>query len=325
MTLNKTDAIHRINSLVNSNEPFLLVSDFGCQKNHVLPLTEVNPNDILFEINGSSNFTSDNIPTKEFMLSKDPISYQTFLGAFDQVQHELKIGNTYLTNLTFPTSLKCNHSIKEIFYRSKAKYKLWMRDRFVVFSPEIFVQWKDGILNSFPMKGTIDADVSNAKEKILHNEKEMAEHTAIVDLIRNDMSIYAKNVNVEKFRYVDEIQTHEKRLLQVSSKITADLNGKSAANFGEVLFSLMPGGSISGAPKESTIEIIKRVESYERGYYTGVCGLFDGKNFDSGIMIRFIEQQGDNLVFKSGGGIHILSDPEEEYQEMIDKVYVPIY
>jgi para-aminobenzoate synthetase component 1 len=89
------------------------------------------------------------------------------------------------------------------------------------------------------------------------------------------------------------------------------------------LFELLPAGSISGAPKEKTVEIIKQTETYKRGYYTGICGIFDGQNLDSGVMIRFIEKQGSQYYFKSGGGITVNSIAEEEYHEMIQKVYLP--
>lgn len=77
--------------------------------------------------------------------------------------------------------------------------------------------------------------------------------------------------------------------------------------------------------RKKTLEIIEEAESYERGYYTGIFGIFDGKDLDSAVMIRFIENINGNLYFKSGGGITFMSNPEQEYQELIDKVYVPIF
>jgi para-aminobenzoate synthetase component 1 len=91
-----------------------------------------------------------------------------------------------------------------------------------------------------------------------------------------------------------------------------------------VLFTLLPAGSVTGAPKEKTVEIIRAVESYDRGFYTGIFGFFDGQSLTSAVSIRYIEQTTDGLVFKSGGGITALSDAESEYQEMIKKIYVPV-
>jgi para-aminobenzoate synthetase component 1 len=174
------------------------------------------------------------------------------------------------------------------------------------------------------MKGTIDAAISDAEQIILNDEKETAEHITIVDLIRNDLGITANNISVDKFRYIDRITTHDKTLLQVSSVISGDLPEHYNEDIGEIIFSLLPAGSISGAPKKKTVEIIKEVEKDKRGYFTGIFGLFDGKNLDSGVMIRYIEKNDEEYLYRSGGGITHMSRPEEEYQEMIDKVYVPI-
>ena len=175
------------------------------------------------------------------------------------------------------------------------------------------------------MKGTIDGKLNNAREMILNDPKETAEHVTIVDLIRNDLSQVAHEVTVEKFRYITEIQTNEKQLLQVSSEIKGVLNPNWNEQIGDILFKLLPAGSISGAPKPKTVDIIKKVEGFDRGYFTGVFGIFDGSNFTSAVMIRFIEKENDQLYFKSGVGVTSKSDAHKEYQEMIDKIYVPIY
>jgi len=72
------------------------------------------------------------------------------------------------------------------------------------------------------------------------------------------------------------------------------------------------------------VDIIRRVENYDRGFYTGICGYFDGQNLDSSVMIRFIEQTLHGLVYKSGGGIHQMSDMDSEFDELIQKIYVPV-
>jgi para-aminobenzoate synthetase component 1 len=151
----------------------------------------------------------------------------------------------------------------------------------------------------------------------------MAEHVTIVDLIRNDLSIHAEDVRVEKFRYIDTLETNRKKLLQVSSVISGKLPEDYPARLGEIIFSMLPAGSISGAPKEETLRIIRESEDGLRGYYCGIMGYFDGQDFDSAVLIRFIERKGEGLIYRSGGGITFMSDPEKEYQELIDKIYVP--
>jgi para-aminobenzoate synthetase component 1 len=96
-------------------------------------------------------------------------------------------------------------------------------------------------------------------------------------------------------------------------------------HLGDLLFSLLPAGSISGAPKKKTIETIQESEACPRGYYTGVAFYFDGEHIDSCVMIRFIEKVNGEYFYRSGGGITVNSDMEKEYQELNDKIYVPIY
>jgi len=93
---------------------------------------------------------------------------------------------------------------------------------------------------------------------------------------------------------------------------------------GSIITQMLPAGSITGAPKKSTVEIIDRVENYDRGYFTGIFGVFDGNSFKSSVMIRFVQKQGDELYYKSGGGITIDSDMEAEYAELQEKIYVPV-
>jgi len=323
--MNKQTAIEKINDLSKNGTPFLWITDFRNEQNEVLPIDQIRAEDILFDINGRQNFVSVEGKMSKIVLKTKPIAFQEYKPTFDQVHQQIAFGNTYLLNLTFPTPIESSHALKDIFFQSKAKYKLWYKDEFVVFSPESFVTIQDGKISSFPMKGTIDAKVKDAKNKILQSEKEMAEHTTIVDLIRNDMSIFAREVTVEQFRYVEKVRTNRKDLLQVSSKISGKLAEDYRRHLGEIVYSLLPAGSICGVPKAKTLEIIEEVENYDRGFYTGIVGYFDGQDFDSGVMIRFIQKSDGQLIYKSGGGIHCMSDCRSEYQEMMDKVYVPVY
>jgi len=268
---------------------------------------------------------------KQIYLKKYPISFERYKKAFYEVIEEIKKGNTYLLNLTFPTKMETNLNLFEIYYIANAPFKLLFKDKFVCFSPERFVKITNNKIYTYPMKGTIDANIKNAKEKILNNIKEMAEHTMVVDLLRNDLGIIGKNVKVNKFRFVDKIKAGNKELLQVSSEIEATLPMNWHKNWLELILKMLPAGSISGTPKKKTIEIIKRVEGYKRGYYTGIFGITDEKTFlDSAVIIRYIEKpetfsilHRPFYIYKSGGGITIDSDVEKEYKELIDKVYIP--
>ena len=313
-----------MNDLGSRRIPFLFIIDFLMKTPIVLPFDDVDDCAILYDIQGIRNFKPKRPSNIQTILKKFPISYDRYATAFSHVAQNIRDGNSYLLNLTFPTRIHTQLNLREIFFLSSAKYKLLLEDRIVVFSPEPFVRIHDGVISSYPMKGTIDASIPNAHRSILHDEKERAEHTTIVDLIRNDLSMVAADVHVESFRYVEHITTNEKNLLQVSSKVSGTLPLNYQDHIGTILFTMLPAGSISGAPKKKTIEIILENEKYDRGYYTGVLGCFDGSTLDSGVMIRFIESIDGELYYKSGGGITSLSKPELEYQEMIDKVYVPV-
>lgn len=321
---NRTPAINLMNSLGALKTPFLFIIDFEMKNPVIIELDKVNENNIKYRLNNLSNYGDDPVLKSKLDFKIKPVSYNDYVDSFNIVMKNILAGNTYLCNLTFPTQIETNYSLKELFFKSRAKYKLFVEDRFIVFSPESFVKIIDGKIYSFPMKGTIDASIANAAEKILGDGKELAEHNTIVDLIRNDLSIISTDVIVENFRYIDKIITNKKNLLQVSSKISGRLPDDYSSRIGEIIFKLLPAGSISGAPKKKTVEIIKEAEIYNREYYTGIFGIFDGANLDSAVMIRFIEKTGEVLNFKSGGGITFASKPENEYRELIDKVYVPI-
>ncbi|MCK5719205.1 MAG: aminodeoxychorismate synthase component I [Thiomargarita sp.] len=312
---------NKLNQLGKAKIPFLFVIDFDVQNFYISPLDKLDKQ-ILFSIAGFSN--AINYPTtNSHILKKKPIHFAQYKQAFDYIIQEMIEGRTYLLNLSFPTPIEINTSLLNIFFSSQAPFKLYFRNQFVTFSPERFIKIQNNIIKTYPMKGTIDASIPYASAKILASEKEKAEHTMVVDLLRNDLSIVAKRIKVNKFRYIDEIKAGEKNLLQVSSEIEAKLATNWQEQIGNILLALLPAGSISGAPKKKTIEIIKTVENYQRGFFTGVFGYFDGKQLDSGVMIRFIEKQGNKFFYKSGGGITIDSDAMQEYEEMLEKVYIP--
>lgn len=322
--INGAQAFEKMNDMGRRKIPFLFIIDFEMKQPLVIPIEDLPQHPILFDINGYRNFSYQGDKIDNIKMGRSPISFQEYHRSYERVNKNLRYGNSFLVNLTHKTKIDINLDLKTLFYQSAAKYKLLFDDKFLVFSPEIFVKIKDGIISSYPMKGTIDMSVPEAEKKILNDQKELAEHVTIVDLIRNDLSRVAKQVMVKRFRYIDEIQTHHKNLLQVSSEIVGKLSKNYADHIGDILFQLLPAGSVSGAPKAKTMAIIKESENTDRGFFTGVFGHFNGRDLDSGVMIRFIEKDEDAYYFRSGGGITVNSQSRTEYEEMIDKVYVPI-
>lgn len=329
----KEEAISRMNALAKADVPFLFIIDYTQQHSCIEALGEVDAASCLFQfpqVNNAGNATTSGKGTPSFCgggvdWKFTPPAPDKYKQAFDIVKRNLLAGNSYLTNLTCKIPLTTNLTLKDMFLYSKAPYKLWMRDQFVCFSPEIFVRIKDETIKSFPMKGTIDATLPDAETSLINNEKEAAEHATIVDLIRNDLSMVASKVSVTSYRYIDRLQTNKGAILQTSSEISGILPDNYHEQIGDILFRLLPAGSITGAPKPKTVQIIAEAEDYERNFYTGIMGCYANKELDSAVMIRFVEQEDHQLFFKAGGGITAKSEWTNEYDEIKQKVYVPIY
>lgn len=315
----------RMDELSLQKVPFFFMIDFLINKVEIYLENEIPNSGLMVDFQNIKKekglfALSENLELKSF-----PESKKHYQKGFENVQKHLKLGNSYLTNYTCKTKIETNYSLEEIFYLSEAKYKVLYKQQFVFFSPETFVEIKNNKIFTHPMKGTIDASIENAVEKLKKDEKEKAEHYTVVDLLRNDLSMVADEVEVIEFQRIDFIKTKQKDLYAMSSEISGILKPEFEGKIGSIMKTLLPAGSILGAPKPKTLEIILESENYERDWYTGVCGWFDGENLDSCVMIRFIENDNGTLYFKSGGGITHMSKLEDEYQEMKNKIYVPVY
>ncbi|WP_440210723.1 aminodeoxychorismate synthase component I [Actinobacillus pleuropneumoniae] len=315
--------IQTANQLGQQKSPFFFLIDFERQKPMICPLEQAAARGLFFDFFCKSNVQPQNV-SKPFEFQINPISFETYQQGFELVQKEIQAGNCYLLNLTYPTEIQTNYSLEELFFASSAKYKLWLKGQFVCFSPETFVRIQQNKIYSYPMKGTINANDANAAEKLMQSDKEFTEHNTIVDLIRNDLALVSQNIQVTKYRYLEKVDTYCGAIYQTSSEICGELNENWQASIGSLLAKLLPAGSISGAPKEKTVEIIQQAEIEQRGYYTGIFGYFDGENLESAVAIRFIEQNNERLLFRSGGGITAKSVLNDEYNELLEKVYVPI-
>ena len=401
----KQEIIDKINRLASQDEPFLFVINYQGDKVFIRLLSDINPEECLFDFEGRGNLShawketlkeetsEEEILKKETLkeeILKEEISettwqiepplYEDYERSFNIVKSNIMAGNSYLTNLTCRVPVSCNLPLEEIFHRAKGKYKLLLRRKrtqaedkdhlkeeaqnkthlkeepqnkdhlkeenieeyltpFVCFSPETFVRIKGGRIYSYPMKGTLDASLPNAEKLLMEDRKEAAEHATIVDLIRNDLSRVAEDVRVDKYRYIDVLHTNKGNILQTSSEISGRLPEDYPHHLGEILDAQLPAGSITGAPKDKTMQIIQEAEGYDRGFYTGIMGIYDQGELNSAVMIRFIEEEEvfpsktenrmnyeaiRKLYFKAGGGITSKSDCRKEYEEVIQKIYLPI-
>ena len=373
----KQEIIDKINQLASQDEPFLFVINYQGDKAFIRLLSDINPEECLFDFEGRGNLShvwketlKEDISEKETWKKEtsekeisettwqiEPPLYEDYERSFNIVKSNIMAGNSYLTNLTCKVPVSCNLSLEDIFHRAKGKYKLLLRRKrnltpFVCFSPETFVRIKGGRIYSYPMKGTLDASLPNAEKQLMEDRKEAAEHATIVDLIRNDLSRVAEDVRVDKYRYIDVLHTNKGDILQTSSEISGRLPEDYPHHLGEILDAQLPAGSITGAPKDKTMQIIQEAEGYDRGFYTGIMGIYDQGELNSAVMIRFIEEETSpvdfetdgeknfkakegkasegkepkasrELYFKAGGGITSKSDCQREYEEVIQKIYLP--
>lgn len=314
----------RLDELGRRQHPCFFLMDFERAMPRVWDLTETAPDLPAFAFPGRAGCLPGDKGAPPVGLSPRHVAPETFRTAFRIVQDGLQRGDSFLTNLTFPTPIRLRGSLEDVYRQSEAKYRILLPGHFACFSPETFVTVSDtGYIESRPMKGTAE-DTPTGRAALLDSPKEIAEHATIVDLIRNDLSQVAKRVRVTDYRYFHKTATGNRGLVQTSSKVGGYLSADWRGQLGTTLARLLPAGSVSGAPKPATLSIIRRAENGPRGYYCGIGGYFDGRTVDTCVLIRFIErtERGDYL-FRSGGGITARSNWREEYAELQSKIRIP--
>ncbi len=246
----------------------------------------------------------------EMQRSEYEKKYQTIIA-------EIKKGNTYQINLT--TFLKFNFYgsvlgfFKYILTRQETPYNSLFFDgkKYILSaSPELFFKIENEEITVKPMKGT--APLSAGRDFLASDEKNLAENVMIVDLLRNDLGRICQKVKVDRLFDVEKYQS----LYQMTSTITGKLIKK---NYYEIFKALFPCGSVTGAPKISSMKIIKRLERGRRGIYTGGIGCFSRDVVVMSIPIRTIEIEGTQAKMGVGSGLTICSDYSDEYREIILK------
>lgn len=315
------NVIEKINSAHKAKKAFLFGINYEMNDGFFVenPLQQ---SEIVWRVGSVTNFNGEIDRSGDRYFLSHPISLNDYRKKFDHVMSQLQKGNSFLANLTIKTPITTNHSFEEIFARSNSRYALMIPNQLVCFSPETFVKIRENKIYSYPMKGTISGEIENAESIILNDYKESAEHHTIVDFIRSDLSRVSRDIRVDRLRYIEHLPTSKGEILQVSSEVSGTL--PEEYTLGDLLLKILPAGSISGAPKPSTLSILAEAEGEPRGYYTGIFGYYDGSHLDSAVMIRYIEKEKDgNLYFRSGGGITINSSMESEYNEVLEKIYLP--
>ena len=188
-------------------------------------------------------------------------------------------------------------------------------------SPETLVKLEDGILHTFPLAGTRPRGKTEAEDKalekgLLADEKELAEHNMLVDLGRNDIGKISKfgSVEVEKYHCIERYS----HVMHIGSTVKGEIDDNKDAL--DALSSILPAGTLSGAPKIMACQLINDLEKNKRGIYGGAIGYIDFTgNMDTCIAIRIAYKKNNKVFVRSGAGIVADSVPEKEYTECINK------
>ncbi len=188
-------------------------------------------------------------------------------------------------------------------------------------SPETLVKLEDGILHTFPLAGTRPRGKSREEDEafekeLLADEKELAEHNMLVDLGRNDLGKISKfgSVQVEKLHSIERYS----HVMHIGSTVRGEIDDQYDAI--DAINSVLPAGTLSGAPKIRACQLIGELENNKRGIYGGAIGYVDfAGNMDTCIAIRLVYKKNDTVFVRSGAGIVADSDPEKEFTECINK------
>ena len=332
----REETIRRMNALGRAECPFFFVISHDLEHNLLLePAGAGEGRTAAFALPlGKMDLPEECPPLPErIRFAPFPCSMSRYAAAFSSARSHLLRGDSYLLNLCVATPVETNLTLRHLFRFARAPYRMLLGPDIrvpgvhgrgcVCFSPEPFVTVRGRSISTFPMKGTADTCTQEARQWLETDEKENRESATIVDLMRNDLSMVASGVQVKRYRYISPVETHGGTILQCSSEISGTLPEDWRSRLGDIMMKLLPAGSVTGAPKEATCRAIAEAEGMERGFYTGVFGFFNGPELDSAVAIRFMEETGEGMVYKSGGGITVMSRMEEEYREAIAKVYVP--
>jgi anthranilate synthase component 1 len=251
-------------------------------------------------------------------------SREAFTSQVDELQDAIEAGHSFQTVLSraFRTSYEGSlvDAYRHLLAINPSPYMFFLsldgRDVFGA-SPEMLVRVEDGKIETDPIAGTrplgdTPAETQAYEEEMVTSEKERAEHAMLVDLARNDVGRVARSgtVTVEQLMEVERYSHVQHMVSRVAGQLDADRDGLDA------LQALFPAGTVSGAPKIRSMELIAELEQAQRGPYAGCIGYLGlNGNLDSAITIRSAWAQDGEVELRAGAGIVADSDPEREFQE----------
>ena len=320
--LNTLDDLQIPKLFVAAFDNFITFSDAGAEIN---TSNEKYIDEVRAIINRPIRDQSKKVYEKELTTTLSRRDYGT---AFKKLKKYIQAGDVYQVNLTHRLEGTTKLSGQELFCTlsepSEADFQAYISNKnfeVLSFSPERFVSIKDHDIKTSPIKGTrprgLNKDEDKAlKKDLIDNSKDKAELNMITDLMRNDLGAICEvgSVKITDNRVISGYPTLWHTHTTIEGRLVPEMRPIIA------LANLMPGGSITGCPKKSAIEIIDELEEKRRNIYTGSIFMInpDGE-LDSNVAIRTILKKSDQIFLSVGGGIVNDSDENEEYKESLDK------
>ncbi len=301
----------KLSSLINNVKDLALFVFFNNNNIEV-----VNSDKIKFNFNLNHRI-------KYFHLNTSKTDY---LKSIQKIKYYIKEGDTYQVNYTVKGNFEFEGNLCSLFqnliFNQSARYiaAISLPDKFIIsISPELFFEIKNGKISTRPMKGTssrgfnLQSDLI-ASYNLMKSDKEKAENVMIVDLLRNDLGRVSKFGKVT-VNNLFEIERYES-LFQMTSEINSTL--KTNVKFSDIIKNIFPCGSVTGAPKIRTMEVIDEIEKDKRNIYTGSIGLFLKNKITMNVSIRtlVINKKNQRGEIGLGSGIVWDSNPEKEYNEV---------
>lgn len=272
------------------------------------------------------DFSDDKYSVSDFYLNRTQDEFVNDIGI---IKNYIKAGDTYQVNYTvkgkFNFNGSCSSFFQKLLFNQSAKYSTFINNNdslIISLSPELFFERKNKTIISHPMKGTIRRGYNENSDRISEtdlkkSEKNLAENVMIVDLIRNDLGKICRygSVVVPQIFKVEKYES----LFQMVSEVHGKL--KKKIDVRKIIQNIFPCGSVTGAPKIRTMEIIDEIENEKRGIYTGSVGLITPNEIKMNVAIRTItisKSTGEGVI-GLGSGIVWDSDPNNEYEEVLLK------
>lgn len=259
-------------------------------------------------------------------IIRPKITKEKYINAIEKIKQYISEGVTYEVNYTYPSEVLTNLDGIELFEalldKQKTPYNTFIKNKYTTllsFSPELFFRLEGRKITTKPMKGTapkLDDGKDEERRDFLYNDiKNRAENIMIVDLLRNDLGRIAKTGTV-KVNKLFEIEEHP-TVYQMTSEVSAILEDR--ISLFDIFKAIFPCGSITGAPKVSTMKVIDELESFDRNLYCGAIGYLSPDICEFSVPIRILYGNNHKYTYHAGGAVVWDSNAEDEWEETLTK------